>query len=92
MLQSHSQDISNDDLIEIEGNGIVEVDEDEQDVSMETARPPTFTIQRNAEALRHIKSAMEIFERDYTNFDRSSNVLEEMKNADACYREMYYEK
>jgi hypothetical protein len=59
---------------------------------METAPPPTFTIQRLAEAFRHIKSAMEIFETDDPNFERSSKVLEAMKIAYASYREIYHEK
>jgi aspartate carbamoyltransferase regulatory subunit len=54
LLQSHSQDLSNEDLIEMEEQVIVE-DEDEQEVAMVTAPPPAFTIQRLAEAFRHIK-------------------------------------
>jgi hypothetical protein len=91
-LQSHSQDLSNEDLIETEEQGIVEEDEDEQEVAIETAPAPTFTIQRLAEAFRHIKSAMEIFETDDPNSERSSKVLEAMKNAYACYRKIYHEK
>jgi hypothetical protein len=92
LLQSHSQDLSNEDLIEIEEQRIIEEDEDEQEVAMETAPPPAFTIQRLAEAFRYIKSAMEIFETDDPNFERSLKVLEAMKNAYACYREIYHEK
>jgi ABC-type transporter lipoprotein component MlaA len=76
----------------MEEQGIVEDDEDEQEVTMETAPPPAFTIQRLAEAFRHIKSAMEIFETDDPNFEHSSKVLEAMKNAYDCYRDIYHEK
>jgi hypothetical protein len=92
LLQSYSQDLSNEDLIEMEEQGIVEEDEDEQEVAMETAPLPAFTIQRLVEAFRNIKSAMEIFETDDPNFERSSKVLEAMKNTYACYREIYHEK
>jgi hypothetical protein len=92
LLQSLSQDLSNEDLIEVEEQGIVEEDEDEQEVAMETAPPTAFTIQRLAEAFRHIRSAMEIFETDDQNFERSSKVLEAMKNACVCNREIYHEK
>jgi hypothetical protein len=44
------------------------------------------------EALIHIKSGTEIYETDYTNFEQSLNILEEMKNAYACYREIFHEK
>jgi hypothetical protein len=57
LLQSHSQNLSNEDLIEMEEQGIVEEDEDEQEVATVTAPPPAFTIQRLAESFRHIKSA-----------------------------------
>jgi hypothetical protein len=85
----------------MEEQGIVEEDEDEQEVAMETA-PPTaltiqrlaeaFIIQRLAEAFRHIKPAMEIFETDNPNFECNSKVLEAMKNSYACYREIYHEE
>jgi hypothetical protein len=75
LLQSYSQDLNNEDLIEVEEQGIVEEDEDKQEVAMETASPSTFTVQRLAEAFRPIKSAMEIFKTDGPNFERSLKVL-----------------
>jgi hypothetical protein len=39
LLQSHSQNLSNEDPIQMEEQGIVEEDEDEQEVAMETAPP-----------------------------------------------------
>jgi Mn-dependent DtxR family transcriptional regulator len=77
VLQSHSQDLGNEDLIETEEQGIIEDDEDEQEVAKETI---------------HIKSAIEIFETNDLNFERSSKVLEAMKTAYACYREIYHEE
>jgi hypothetical protein len=35
---------------------------------------------------------MEIFETDDPNFEHSSKVLEAMKNAYACHRDIYHEK
>jgi hypothetical protein len=39
LLQSHSQDLSNEDITEMEEQVIIEEDEDEQEVAMETAPP-----------------------------------------------------
>jgi hypothetical protein len=92
LLQFHSQDLSSEDLIEMEEQGIVEEDEGEQDVAMETAHLPAFTIQKLVEAFRHIKSAVKIFETGDPNFECSLKVLEAMKNAYACYKEIYHKK
>jgi hypothetical protein len=59
LLQSHSQDLNKEDLIETEEQGMVEEDEQE---AIETATPPEFTIERLSEVFRHIKSEMEICE------------------------------
>jgi hypothetical protein len=55
LLQSHTQDLRNEDLIEYKEQGIIEEDEDEQEAAMETGSPPAFTTQKLAEAFRHIK-------------------------------------
>jgi hypothetical protein len=79
-------------LLKLKSKGSLKKMKTDKKLPWKLLLPPKFTIQRLAETFRHIKSAMEIFETDDPNFESSLKALEAMKNAYACYREIYHEK
>jgi hypothetical protein len=61
----------------------------EEEVTTDIPPPPAFTIQRLSYTLKGIKSAVKIYQTDNPNFERSLKATSTIKNAYACYREIF---
>ncbi|XP_067125448.1 tigger transposable element-derived protein 1 isoform X1 [Centruroides vittatus] len=99
LLNSHEKEPTVEELIEIAEQGTVETDEDnndgeeeEEEVLEEPNSAPTFTLQRLAEAFEKIDSGLKILQTDDPNFERSSLVLDMIRDSLSCYMEIYREK
>lgn len=88
LLEAHKEELTNEDLLEIEEQ---EKAEEEEDIETETP-VRSFTLKDLDEAFQHIEKAIEMFESQDSNFERTTKVAKDLKNAYACYREIYKEK
>ncbi|XP_040194034.1 tigger transposable element-derived protein 1-like [Rana temporaria] len=89
LLASHTESLSNEDLLELEE----EREEDVQDgVEIIDHQPEGLTTKILFEAFRHLDSAMALFEKHDRDFERSSKVNANISGAYACYKEIYREK
>ncbi|XP_037768584.1 tigger transposable element-derived protein 1 [Chelonia mydas] len=91
LLASHSEELTNEDLIEWEQQKVAEEQEDAPTVQ-ETPPRKVLTIKVLAEAFQHLEAAMSLFEEHDPNIERSAPVNRDIYNTYCCYREIYKEK
>uniref|UniRef100_A0A8C4RA68 HTH CENPB-type domain-containing protein n=1 Tax=Eptatretus burgeri TaxID=7764 RepID=A0A8C4RA68_EPTBU len=85
LLSSHSEELSNEDLMQLE----------EQKVADEVVEPPPpkrFMTKQMAKAFRMIDSALALFEEQDANCYRFASVSRTVNNALSCYKQIYEEK
>lgn len=95
LLQSHEQELSNEDLLEIEKERVEQLEKAEAAAAASASREQplrTFTATNLAECMEHIQLAMAIIEENDSNVDRSSTVSREVISKMACYQLMLKEK
>ncbi|CAM4540024.1 unnamed protein product [Lepidochelys kempii] len=73
LLASHSEELTNEDLIEWEQQKVAEEQEDEPTVQ-ETPPRKVLTIKVLAEAFQHLEAAMSLFEEHDPNIERSAPI------------------
>ncbi|MEE6472512.1 hypothetical protein FKM82_009634 [Ascaphus truei] len=89
LLASHSEPLSNEDLLELEE----EREEDDVQDEVETIEQPEGLSSKILfETFRHLDSAMAFFEKHDRDFERSSKVNAIISGGYACYKEIYREK
>ncbi|XP_065436021.1 tigger transposable element-derived protein 1-like isoform X2 [Chrysemys picta bellii] len=91
LLASHSEELTNEDLIEWEQQKVAEEEEDAPTVE-ETPPHKVLTIKVLAEAFQHLEAAMSTFEVHDPSVERSASVNRDLYNTYSCYREIYKEK
>lgn len=90
LLASHSEELTNEDLIELEQQKVAE---EEEAPTVEEAPPgKVLTTKVLAEAFQHLEAAMSLFEENDPNVERSALVNRGISNMYSCYREIYKEK
>ncbi|MEE6461462.1 hypothetical protein FKM82_001295 [Ascaphus truei] len=92
LLASHSNELSNEDLMQLEEQKIAE---EEAHQSADAAQPQprkSLSSKMLAAAFKHIDSALAIFEDNDPNIERSSTVSRGVSNQISCYREIYTQK
>ncbi|XP_030435481.1 tigger transposable element-derived protein 1-like [Gopherus evgoodei] len=90
LLASHSEELTNEDLIEWEQQKLAE-EEDARTVE-ETPPRKVLTMEVLAEAFQHLEAATSLFEEYDPNIERSASVNRDIYNTYSCYREIYKEK
>nr|XP_006138987.1 tigger transposable element-derived protein 1-like [Pelodiscus sinensis] len=90
LLDSHAEDLSNDDLVHLEAQKVAE----EEAAALWADTPPSkrFTVKKMSEAFQMIEGAMALFEEQDPNSFRFASVSRAVRNALTCYREIYLEK
>lgn len=86
LLESHGEELSSEDLIELEKQMIEEVEEEEE------PEPKRFTTKVLAEAFRMVEEAMSMIEGQDPNSARFTKVYRSVTDAMRCYKEIYEEK
>ncbi|CAM2117596.1 unnamed protein product [Caretta caretta] len=91
LLASHSEELTNEDLIELEQQKVAE---QEDDVSTVEDTPPrkVLTSKVLAEAFQYLEAAMSLFEEHDPNIEHSASVNRGTSNMYSCYREIFKEK
>ncbi|MEE6509715.1 hypothetical protein FKM82_027427 [Ascaphus truei] len=92
LLASHSNKLSNEDLMQLEEQKIAE---EEAHQSADVAQPQprkSLSSKMLAAAFKHIDSTLAIFEDNDPNIERSSTVSRGVSNQISCYREIYTQK
>ncbi|MEE6465495.1 hypothetical protein FKM82_006570 [Ascaphus truei] len=92
LLASHSNELSNEDLMQLEEQKIAE---EEAHQSADVAQPQprkSLSSKMLAAAFKHIDSALAIFEDNDPNIERSSTVSRGVSNQISCYSEIYTQK
>ncbi|MEE6460213.1 hypothetical protein FKM82_000895 [Ascaphus truei] len=92
LLASRSNELSNEDLMQLEGQKIAE---EQAHQSADVAQPQprkSLSTKMLAVAFKHIDSALAIFEDNDPNIERSSTVSRGVSNQISCYREIYTQK
>ncbi|KAK3881758.1 hypothetical protein Pcinc_013840 [Petrolisthes cinctipes] len=95
LLQSHQNELSNEDLLDIESERVEQLEEAE--AAAASAVPyeqplRTLTATNLSECLELMRQAMMIIEENDPNIERSSKVSREVMNKVACYQLMLKEK
>ncbi|XP_059572388.1 uncharacterized protein C7orf50 homolog isoform X1 [Alligator mississippiensis] len=91
LLTSHSEELTNEDLIELEQQKVAEEEEDAPTVEEASPRK-VLTTKVLAEAFRYLEAAMSLFEEHDPNTERSASVNRGISNMYSCYREIYKQK
>ncbi|CAH2293160.1 Hypothetical predicted protein [Pelobates cultripes] len=89
LLEAHKEELTNADLLDMEEQEEVE---EVEDVPAPETPVHFFTLKGIEEAFQHIEKAINIFESQDSNFERSTKVARDLRNANACYKEIYNEK
>ncbi|CAM2116519.1 unnamed protein product [Caretta caretta] len=89
LLASHCEELTNEDLIELEKQKMTE---EEDARTAETPACKVLTTKVLAEAFQHLEIAMSLFEEHDPNTERSAPVNRGISNMHSCYREIYKEK
>ncbi|XP_064410189.1 tigger transposable element-derived protein 1-like [Latimeria chalumnae] len=92
VLESHTEELTNEDLQQLEVQRACIEEDDEDDDPKEQPQPQMLTTKRMAEAFHHIDIAMQIFSDDDPNRERSSKVSRGISDVLRCYSEIYQEK
>ena len=90
VLNSHVEDLTNEDLMIIEEERIVKEQEDEEIDEVQPEKKLTTKIM--AQAFQMIDSAMSIFEEHDPDTMRSSQVKREVEHVMKCYKDLYSQK
>ncbi|XP_006635468.2 tigger transposable element-derived protein 1-like [Lepisosteus oculatus] len=90
LIQSHAEELSSEDLMELEAQRLAEEAKEEDHEPVE--EPKSFTPQEMSVAFREINTAMGRFESMDPNASRFMKVNRLIQDALACYREIYEEK
>ena len=91
MVESVAEELSNEDLIELDAQKVAE-EEERQNVEEEPAPPKKFSVKHMAEAFATINKGMQMFDGMDQNYERYAKVDRIFQDALACYREIYNEK
>ncbi|XP_051830692.1 tigger transposable element-derived protein 1-like [Antechinus flavipes] len=89
LLQSHAEDLSNEELMQLEQERAVEEKEENEDV------PPILrqlTTKELSEAFFHFEAGMQILANNDPNNERKFTVSRGISDTISCYRELYNEK
>uniref|UniRef100_UPI00358F6F9C uncharacterized protein isoform X1 n=1 Tax=Myxine glutinosa TaxID=7769 RepID=UPI00358F6F9C len=89
LLESHGEDLSNQDLIELEQQ---RARERQEEAESPTPPPKHFTTKRLAEIFHYIDHAKEIMMEDDPNMERSLHAKRALDDAVRCYKELYERK
>ncbi|CAL1538349.1 unnamed protein product [Lymnaea stagnalis] len=89
LLNSHREELSPEDFLELESQRAVE---DEEESSAVATASRVFTVKRLAEFFKHIDAAMAIINEDDANRERSCKVARAVANEIICYKDIYVEK
>lgn len=98
LLEPHSENLTNEDLISLEDQCPSEEDEDDDDavdaseIEKEDPEEETLTIKTLYEAFEHINKASEIFSNCDPFRERSDKVARALQDSIACYKEIYMMK
>uniref|UniRef100_UPI00358E7BA4 tigger transposable element-derived protein 1-like isoform X2 n=1 Tax=Myxine glutinosa TaxID=7769 RepID=UPI00358E7BA4 len=85
LLTSHSEELSNEDLMQLEEQKVAEE-------VVETPPPKRFMTKQMAKAFRMIDSALALFEEQDVNCSRFASVSRTVNNGLSCYKQIYDEK
>lgn len=85
-----AEELSNEEVIELEEERCKEVEANEEEVIPEA--PRKFTAKKLAEAFATIGSGVRTFEEMDVNYERFARADRQIQDALACYREIYNEK
>ena len=90
LLDSHNEEITTSQLMEIEFQTAHSSDSEEkiEDIAVEQ----TLTTKRLAQAFQLIDQALQIFNQDDPNHERSSRVNRSVLGSINCYKEIYADK
>ncbi|XP_036407883.1 tigger transposable element-derived protein 1-like [Megalops cyprinoides] len=89
LLASHSQELSDEDLLQLEQQRL-----EEEEKTRTHDSPPRAALSTKvlSEAFKHFEAGMALLEENDPNFERSSTANEIIRSGYACYREIYREK
>ncbi|CAH2301309.1 Hypothetical predicted protein, partial [Pelobates cultripes] len=89
LLEAHKEEFTKEDLLDMEEQEEVEEVEDVTAPETPVILSPFKGLE---ETFQHIEKAMNIFESQDSNFERSAKVARALRNYYACYKEIYNEK
>ncbi|XP_026474799.1 tigger transposable element-derived protein 1-like [Ctenocephalides felis] len=92
LLSSHSQELTDEDLIELEAQVQKEALESQEIASSISDSEKELTLKKLSVAFANLKNAMKIFEENDPNFERSFNVNNKICAAYHCYQDLYDSK
>ncbi|CAK1554959.1 unnamed protein product [Leptosia nina] len=92
LLSSHSQELTDEDLIELEAQVQKEALESQEIASSISDSEKELTLRKLSVAFANLKNAMKIFEENDPNFERSFNVNNKICAAYHCYQDLYDSK
>jgi hypothetical protein len=87
-VESHSQPLSNEDLLALEENR----EDKEMSEEVTIPEPGGLTTKILSEAIRHFEMGMAVLEKHDRDFESSSKVSSGLVKQCACYTEIYTEK
>eukprot|EP00106_Octopus_bimaculoides_P013734 XP_014781176.1 PREDICTED: tigger transposable element-derived protein 1-like [Octopus bimaculoides] len=88
LLQSHSDELTNEELVAMQEEATAEKEKD----TVDETPVSTFKLKGLEEAFQHLDKALEIFQVQDPNFERSARVSTTITNASLCYRKIYREQ
>nr|XP_006128720.1 tigger transposable element-derived protein 1-like [Pelodiscus sinensis] len=89
LLQSHGEELTNEELMQLEAMRAME--EKDQEVKVETTHQ-NLTAKRLSEAFQMIEAGLQILNDDDPDRERSSKVIKGVGHLMTCYKEIYQEK
>ncbi|CAK1549332.1 unnamed protein product [Leptosia nina] len=92
LLSSHSQELTDEDLIELEAQVQKEALESQEIASSISDSEKELTLKKLSVAFANLKNAMKIFEENDPNFERSFNVNNKICAAYHSYQDLYDSK
>ncbi|CAB3249245.1 unnamed protein product [Arctia plantaginis] len=92
LLCSHSQELTDEDLIELEAQVQKEAIESQEIASFISNSEKELTLKKLSVAFANLENAMKIFEENDPNFERSFNVNNKICAAYQCYQDLYDSK
>lgn len=92
LLSSHSQELSDQDLVELEQQKLQEMAKEASSSTSNNNEEKQLTSEKLIQAFNHLHAAMEIFEKNDPNFERSLEVNNNIVLDYKCYREMHENK
>ncbi|XP_038669700.1 tigger transposable element-derived protein 1-like [Scyliorhinus canicula] len=86
LLKSHGEELSNEDLMQLESH------QAEEENRIEMPHPQVLSTKRLSRAFQIMEEAMEIFAEDDPNRERSAKVNRAINDGINCYKEIYQQK